>query len=73
MTMKPCPFCGSSRVYSRPYGEREGGRPWPAYYVHCGNCATDGPLIRTRGLDVPSEAARKDSIDLWNWRANRND
>lgn len=29
--LKPCPFCGSSRVYPRPDGESEGGKPWPVY------------------------------------------
>ena len=62
--LKPCPFCGSSRVCSRPYSEREDGKPWHLYYVHCDNCATDGPIIRTRGLDVPSETARNASIAL---------
>ena len=66
---KQCPFCGSSRVYPRPDGEREDGKPWPAYYVHCCNCGTDGPVIETYGRNVPPEAARNASIDLWNWRA----
>lgn len=70
MELKPCPFCGSSRAYSRPDGERRAGKPWPVYYVHCGNCGCDGPLIQIHNLDVPSEAARNASIDLWNWRAN---
>ena len=68
--LKPCPFCGSSRVHSSPDGERKDGKPWPVYYVRCENCATDGPLIQIHNLNVPSEAARNASIGLWNWRAN---
>lgn len=71
--LKPRPFCGSPDVDSCPGGEREDGKPWFAYYIHCNNCETDGPLINTSGHDVTPEAARKASIDLWNWRANRND
>lgn len=67
--LKPCPFCGSSRVSSRPYGEHEDGELWPVYYIHCDNCRCDGPLINTSGHDVTHDAARKASIDLWNWRA----
>lgn len=68
--LEPCPFCGSPRVASRPYGEPEHGRPWPVYYVHCCACGCDGPSVRVSGdHDTLHEAARKASIDLWNWRA----
>ena len=43
---KPCPFCGSLDVDSCPGGEREDGKPWFAYYIHCNNCKTSGPLIQ---------------------------
>lgn len=33
--LKPCPFCGSSNVYSNPIGESEDGKAWAVYYVHC--------------------------------------
>lgn len=35
--LKPCPFCGSPDVDSCPGGEREDGRPWFVYYIHCNN------------------------------------
>lgn len=57
------------RIKALLCGESEGGKPWPVYYVHCCNCGTDGPVIETRGRNVPPEAARNASIDLWNWRA----
>lgn len=47
---KPCPFCGSSDVGARPEGEREDGKPWSAYYVHCNQCACDGPLVQVYGF-----------------------
>lgn len=65
---KPCPFCGSSDVDACPEGERADGKPWYVYYVHCNNCVCDGPLITTNGYNVTHDAARKASIDLWNWR-----
>ena len=67
--LKPCPFCGSSSVYSRPYGEREDGKSWLVYYVHCDNCGCDGPTVNVRWKhDVIPEAARNTSIDMWNRR-----
>lgn len=70
---KPCPFCGSSDVSPRPYGEHEGGKPWSVYYVHCCNCGCDGPTVRVSGEhDDLHETARGASIDLWN-RRGRND
>ena len=70
---KPCPFCGSSDVDIYPEGERADGKPWYVYYIYCNNCRCNGPLITIRGSNVSHDAARKTSIDLWNWRANRND
>lgn len=68
--LKPCPFCGSSRVYSRPYGEYEDGKSRSVYYVHCGDCGCDGPTVSVRGKhDAIPKAARNASIDMWNWRA----
>lgn len=65
--LKPCPFCGSSDVKSCPEGEREDGKPWQAYYVHCNVCGTDGPIVQVYDLGIPPEAGRNTSIDLWNW------
>lgn len=66
--LKPCPFCGSSDVDACPEGERADGKPWYVYYVYCNNCRCEGPLINTNGCNVTHDAARKASIDLWNWR-----
>lgn len=61
--LKPCPFCGSSDVKSCPEGERDDGKPWQAYYVHCNVCGTDGPIVQVYDLDTPAEAGRSVSID----------
>lgn len=71
--LKSCPFCGSSHVYSRPYGERRDGKPWSAYYVHCDNCACDGPIVQVYDFSILPEAGRNASINLWNGRAEPND
>lgn len=68
--LKPCPFCGSSDVKSCPEDEREDGKPWPVYYVHCNRCGTDGPVVQVCDLNTSPEAGRNMSIDMWNWRAN---
>lgn len=68
--LKPCPFCGSADVESYPGGERNDGRTWFAYYVHCNNCGCNGPLTQTRHYNVSSQKARNASINLWNRRAH---
>lgn len=71
--LKPCPFCGSYHVHSKPGVESEDGKPWSVYYVHCDKCECDGPLVHIYDFNISPDAARKASINLWNWRANRND
>ncbi len=68
MDIKHCPFCGSQDVKSCPEGTCPDGRPWSAYYVHCNTCACDGPLVQVYDFDIPLEAGRDKSIDLWNKR-----
>ena len=55
---KPCPFCGSQDVESYPEGEREDGKQWQAYYVHCNICACDGPIVQVYNLGTPAGACR---------------
>lgn len=66
--LKPCPFCGSSDVESCPEGNRGDGKPWSVYYVHCNQCACDGPLVQVYDYHIPVEAGRDASINLWNQR-----
>lgn len=67
--LKPCPFCGSQDVESRPKSERIDGKPWSTYYVHCNICDADGPVVQVYDFGIPPEAGRNASIDLWNRRA----
>ena len=76
--LKPCPFCGSTRLYQ--HGSRFGG-----HYISCQSCGTSGPFIYNPGV-VPlkyrkvgnynkqSEAfcidLEKEAADGWNERCN---
>lgn len=56
-TLRPCPFCGSSHVYSKNRGTAD------KHWVTCRDCGTDGPF-----LDDESAA-----IAAWNRRAEQSD
>lgn len=59
ITLKPCPFCGSSAVYES-YGTTEYGDK--CYSIGCANCGAKGPSYGHL------KTTMDDAIDAWNRR-----
>jgi Lar family restriction alleviation protein len=59
MKLKPCPFCGGTRIKTRRYSEMMGCPPYPLdYFKECDDCRACGPF----GVRPTSAGA------LWNSR-----
>lgn len=74
MTIKPCPWCGSSgtleqRSLAGPRGTGYTG--CFAYFVHCVSCGAVAPDGMKYDLDQMPEEAVEEAIDAWNRRSDR--
>ena len=74
MTIKPCPWCGSSGtlIQNSLAGPRGTGYPGCfEYFVHCVWCGAVAPDGKEYDISQSPEQARKKAIDAWNRRSGR--
>lgn len=65
--LKPCPFCGSKRVFSNLYSWEANADNY-AHFVYCQKCKASGPVIT--GNEVgPGEDRWDKAREAWNGRA----
>lgn len=63
--MKPCPFCGSTRVTITHENDRMGYSSW----IRCQDCYVTGPATRMpTGPVMSNEDREAEATELWNTR-----
>ncbi len=69
--LKPCPFCGSDRVATRPVVYAPDGPRDQCFVVECSGCNGWFHMGgKSHDLSVSVEEREKDAEDRWNRRAS---